>query len=175
MVFSFIQNIWLSVTEISPRAFLCRQCLKGSVFEIYERAPMSHRHPKLYLKSEYKEEESCEGFIESPVTGCQSICLLSVRGSVLPALWELPPPCSRRTSPSRKPRSGGRWEQVFSFLLEARMAEWGRRTWLLESVCWGVGTWGGGRRQLTHRPAEGLRELWCWSFKQFKDLWSSKI
>lgn len=45
MVFFLIQNTRLSVTGISPRPFFCQERLKGPVFEIYERAPMSHHHP----------------------------------------------------------------------------------------------------------------------------------
>lgn len=102
MASAFIQNIWLSGMGISGQPTLCRKCQPEPVSEIYERGPVSHRHPQRCLQSECGKEEMFDGFVESPVTAVRSFVSGLWKGSVLPTLRELPSPRGRFMGPSRK-------------------------------------------------------------------------
>lgn len=108
------------------KVFLCRECVKRPVSEMYERAPGSHHQPWLYLKGKSREEGFCKGFIESPVTlsvhlslSCQRICFAALLAGAATFLQ----PVYRPQQAAQIWRQPG--EEKILVLVEARAAELG--------------------------------------------------
>lgn len=121
--FFFIQNIWLSVTEISPRPFFCRQCLSLRFIKepqwatvTYRVAPQKQVQGREILWRFHRVTCHCWQSVRlSPF--CERVCL--------PSRQELPPSCSGFPGLSRKLRCGGSFLKRKSWLHRCQSSEAG--------------------------------------------------